>query len=88
MQAENISLDTSGLEGLLPGRTSFNASDGSTSRGGLTGMAPVLPDANPEAADGVVFLNVRFSGLYFDFDTNLRATDTPTVKVAFWNGSV
>ena len=51
-------------------------------------MAPVLPDANPEAADGVVFLNVRFSGLYFDFDTNLRATDTPTVKVAFWNGSV
>ncbi|PKL34982.1 MAG: hypothetical protein CVV45_00530 [Spirochaetae bacterium HGW-Spirochaetae-10] len=88
MQAEKISLDTSGLEGLLLGSISFNASDGSTSGGGSTGMAPVMLDANPEAADGVVYINVHFSGLYFDFDTSLRTTDTPTVKVAFWNGSV
>jgi len=88
MQAEKISLDTSGLEGLLLGNISFNASAGSTSGGGLTGLAPVMLDANPDAADGVVFVNVHFSGLYFDFDTALRVADTPTVRVAFWNGSV
>jgi len=96
MQAERVSLDSSGLEGLLLNGMTFNANagggggngGGGDDGGGSTGLAPAMLDANPDIADGAVYINVHYSGLYFDFDTSLRTTDTPTVKVAFWNGSV